>query len=346
MEGDPNQAASLAAPEAEAASPESAADQPVGYSKGSFEDVFSKALNWTPPTDPAPAVSNGETPTETNDDDEEAETPVEQPAEPVAASVTTEATPGEEPPAKPLSRREQERQAHQERISALEAENARLATEREADLQRARDEARASYEADRTRQQTEAEQRAIAAQETADVERYERLRDLPSSEMSAEDWNWVEERKETLKKFPTVEAHHRTQATRFVDSKLAELNQKQGAFWIDVKSQMADAATRNGLDPKDWEKPGVTWNAIGLAIEQATEARVTERVTASLKGEVDAARAEVLKVRKELQDANDQLLSLTKAPRSAGRSQTVTDERARGANYGGTWEENLIAGLR
>jgi hypothetical protein len=326
---------------AEASAPEStASDEPIGYSRGSFEDVFSKAFDWSQPTTPEPAVSNGEL---SEDDEGEPEPAGEKPAEPSAAASVT---PEEQPPAKPLSRREQERQAHQERIAALEAENTRLAAEREADLQKARDEARALFEADQRRQTTEAEQRAIAAQEAADVERYQRLLATPDDDLFRDDpegYTWREERKALLKKFPQVEAHHRAQASRFVDAKLAELNQQQNAFWIDVRSQMASAATRNGIDPKDWEQSGVTWDTIALAIEQAADARATERVTADLTGKVQAAEAEVLKVKKELQDAHDQLLGLTKAPSLAGRSQTATDEKAKGANYRGSWQENLAA---
>lgn len=323
-----------------ATAPEPADSGPVGYSRGSFEDVFSQAF--APAPTPA-AVLNGAT--AEADDDEEGDPDGDEPAEPVAASVTPDEKTGDEPPAKPLSRREQERADHLSAIAERDAEIARIAAERETDAQRIRNEARAEYESEQKRLTDEAAAAAQTDEARAEVERYNRLLATLDEDLTPEDYVWREERKALLKSAPQAEKHWRTQAQVFVEQKTAELEKGQSAFWIDVRSQMAGIAADLGIDMKTaWDTPGKTWKDIGESIKQSAEARATERVTAELTGRVEKAEADALRLTKANQDLQDQILGQTKAPATAGRSSGAGLERPE-ANYRGTWQDNLKAGL-
>lgn len=177
----------------------------------------------------------------------------------------------------------------------------------ETDPETVRAQVRAEIEAEQQRKADEAAQSALAESEQADVERYERLRDLPSSEMSVEDWNWVEERKDLLLKFPAVEKHHRAA----VDRKVAALNKQQTAFWADVRGQLAETATRPGVDAAVIQTSD-RWGDIGDHLYEAGRA---------------TGRSELADENRRLADENRQLrlqgprgLAAARTPLEGGRS--------------------------
>lgn len=131
-----------------------------------------------------------------------------------------------------------------------------------------REQVRAEIESEQQRK-TETEAQARMSQEAAaDAERYERLRDLPSHEMSVEDWNWVEERRALLKQYPQADAHYKAQ----YDRRAQELDGRHHAVMNGIASQMSATGQRLGIDTSAWQKQGVTFADMAADIEAAVRA--------------------------------------------------------------------------
>jgi hypothetical protein len=141
-----------------------------------------------------------------------------------------------------------------------------------------------------------AEQAAIAASAEADAERYRRLTDTLDDDLSPEDYNWREEQKDLLKRYPQV----RKLADGLVETERRTLREQasrqQDAFWGDVRSQIARTS---GLPHVEIEtlKAAPTWDrmaehlhAAGAAWKEAEYApQLSERDEKIARLEADVA---------------------------------------------------------
>jgi hypothetical protein len=140
-------------------------------------------------------------------------------------------TPGE----KRSGRRSSRAQADAERIAELER---RLA-------ERDPEKIRADVEAELANQR---EQQALDAQEASDAERYRRLLETPDAELSGEDYQWREERKQLLAAYPRarklsadlLEAERRSLA--------ADFEGRREAFISNLAGQLERTASKPGVD--------------------------------------------------------------------------------------------------
>lgn len=145
------------------------------------------------------------------------------------------------------------------------AEDAVRAADAEiADLKRQLDERdpeklRQQWAADEQTRAAERAQQAVTEQERADVARYERLKDTPDADLSAEDYQWREDRKALLAAFPQADALYRAQYEQRLAQERGQLQQRDTEFWSGVRGQILQAASTFGVDPEKWKQSGVTW---------------------------------------------------------------------------------------
>jgi hypothetical protein len=140
-------------------------------------------------------------------------------------------------------------------------------------------------------QQREAEQAAINQKAVQDAERFEKLRDTPDHLLSAEDYAWREDQKELIARYPDVRDFLTAQADRVVRSRIEDAEQKQSAFWNDVKGQMARLASRKGVDQSAYGKLGNFEQMGGHLYDAGARSRDDEVV--SLERQLREARAEL-----------------------------------------------------
>lgn len=252
-----------------------------------FDDYPASSVSETPPTDPKPAASgtDGETPADAGSKPADAPTP--------------------DADAAPKSRRAEAREANLRRIAELEQEVQTLRTATPADpdadrevaiaaaVEAARAEERDRIERERTEEAERAEQTALSQKHLQDVERLQKLMRLPDSALSAEDYNWREEQKELLAKYPEVEQHYRTVAQQEAAAARAESDaaiQRHLTAWDgEIRGQLAKAATLPNVNPDDlkanapnplttWDQMASYYHAAGAAWKDAEYApQIAER---------------------------------------------------------------------
>lgn len=122
-------------------------------------------------------------------------------------------------------------------------------------------------------------------------DRYRKLVATPDYELSAEDYQWREERKERRAKHSHVERHYQSAAERQLQVGMEDLSQKQNEFWKDVKGQMGRLASRKGVDQATYSKLG-NFEQMGSHLYDAG-ARSRDDEVAGLEEDLREARAEL-----------------------------------------------------
>lgn len=330
-----------------AASPEStapAASPQVG-SPTSFDAIFAQALAGIPKDDPTDAALSGttqpaDTTTATAQDAKSA------PSDDAGVKASNE-TPGEgdaeEAPAQagqPLSRRQQIAADKDAEIARLRADLA--ARDPEALKADARREARAEYEAEQARKASE----AVDEDYLGNQERYERLLTVLDADLSVDDYQWREERKERRRVHAPVERHLRSvyegrlSAARASDQ--TTVSGRLDEVMSKVGEQIGDMATLPGVDSSSWKTPGKTFADYGRSLYDGGKATGAAEKETELTGRVQKAESEAARLLKDNQDLRLQIMGATPAPMAAGRSASGTPGRPQ-ANPAGSWEDNLGA---
>lgn len=330
------------------ASPEStapAASPQVG-SPTSFDAIFAQALAGIPKDDPTDAALGGTTPPAdtTPATAQDAKSASEPPAERVSASET----PGESAAGAEPSPEDAEASSRRKQIGAdKDAEIARLRADlaaRDPETLKAslREQVRAEYEAEQTRKATE----AVDEDYLGNQERYERLLTVPDAEISADDYQWREERKERRRVHAPVERHLRSvyegrlSAARASDQ--TTVSGRLDEVMSRVGEQIGDMATLPGVDSSSWKTPGKTFADYGRSLYDGGKATGAAEKETELTGRVQKAESEAARLLKDNQDLRLQIMGATPAPMVAGRSAPGTPGRPQ-ANPAGSWEDNLGA---
>ena len=99
-------------------------------------------------------------------------------------------------------------------------------------------------------------QEAVEQKAVKDAERFQKLLSTPDHLLSAEDYQWREEQKELIEKFPDVRDFVYAQADQQIKAATVDLDQKQQAFWSDLKGQMGRLASLKGVDAQAYARLG------------------------------------------------------------------------------------------
>jgi hypothetical protein len=140
-------------------------------------------------------------------------------------------------------------------------------------------------------QQQQAQQAAIDQKAVQDAERFQTLLQTPDHVISAEDYAWREEQKELIQRYPEVRDFLAAQAERTVQARLTDAEQKQAAFWNDLRGQMGRLASRKGVDQPTYAKLG-TFEAMGDHLYTAG-AKSRDPEVEALQRDLREARAEL-----------------------------------------------------
>jgi hypothetical protein len=278
------------------------ADEPADVSNGSTEPPAPASAS-APDDEPAPATTEGVSASD-------APAPGEGTEPPAAAT--------EQPADRPPSRREQERLDHEQEIAALKAK----VSEYEAPDYR-----------DRVRQEVLAEQARAATSDQeiatarADAERFARLNATPDAELSGEDYQWREERKELIRRYPEAETAIRAEAERFIQEQLAAAKRTVDQGWsgiqTDIVAQIQASEKLPNVDKSAFQAPGVTWQQMAEQIHAAGAAwkdgQLAETVTKA-EARATAAEAESARVAKENGELRAQIAGDRRAPAVIGRT--------------------------
>jgi hypothetical protein len=129
-------------------------------------------------------------------------------------------------PERSESRRSAAARANLERIADLERQLA------ERDPEQVKQTVRAELEAERGREAERSARAALDAQTQEAADLYERLIATPDAELTAEQYEWREQRKALLKAYPSVEAHHKAaydqKGRRFLEAQRQHLAEQLG----------------------------------------------------------------------------------------------------------------------
>jgi hypothetical protein len=232
-----------------------------------------------------------------------------------ADAAASEAKPAGEPPRSPDvksgGRRSQAAQANAARIAELERQVAERDPER----------IRADIEAQRQREAASEAERQLAETDRQEAEEYARLRDLEDRQMTDQEYNWREGYKAKLKLVPEATRTARAHAQQEMLAYQADLAQRYEGAWNHLKSEMAQAAS----------KPGVERDAIvkGGSFREIAD-HLYEAGRKSLQPDLDRALEKVRKLEAEgrqfrLSGANG--LGAARAPINGGRSAAHTNGR-------------------
>lgn len=197
-------------------------------------------------------------------------------------------------------------------------EAVRSAEEKIADLERQL----AERDPEKIREQLRNEdaQQALSSRHIEDAERYEAACRMPDSDPRLMEYvpndpegrtlyQWREDRKELIAKYPEAEAAIRASVEQRAQAQWASLLGQQRAEIIGVASEL-------GVDPDRWKQPGTTWASMTRDAVSAATAPLQDRITA---------------LERELHSARTNGLGGARAPVAAGRSsggarpQTMND---------------------
>jgi hypothetical protein len=249
-------------------------------------------------------------------------------------------------PDTPLSRREQERLKHEQKIADLEA---KVKSFEAPDY---RETLRAEILAEEAQKATSSQ---TAQQARADAERFEqacrmgdndaRLSEIvPGTNLTL--YAWREEQKDLRDKYPEAERALRADAERYAGQVAAAERERAereiAAGWDRIKSDMGDqiaaSANLHGVDKEAFKAPGVTWKDMAEQIHAAGAAWKE----AELAGRVEKAEAEAASLRQQLKDGNSEGLGSRRAPPVAGRSAGAAPN-GKGFDPDTNWRGNLAA---
>jgi hypothetical protein len=333
--------------------------RPGGQRARSFEELFSQS-----------SQSGAGSPTVSNEGGAEPASDAkasdgESPAGAGSKPSEADKAPGKEAPPKAEdqptvekpSRRDAGREANLARIAELEQEVTRLRTETPADPAAAQQAAidAAVAQALKAREDEQARQAADAATGAerealiARNQRYAALRDKPVSQLSAEDYQFVEDERELREKYPDVQRRYEVQleADRVGIFQQAEqqLQQTQAAFWDGVKADLASAKQLPGVD-FDAVKAAKTFADRDRVVATGTAAWKEAEVRAELQPQIDE-----LKTKLEAAEDENRDLKLTGPRGLAGARAPVSGGRPASGDAPATFDlhrparENLIAAL-
>lgn len=192
-------------------------------------------------------------------------------------------------------------------------EAVRTAEERVADLERQLAERDPVKLRDQVRAEILAESEAAQAsdQERADIERYQRLLSTPDAELSGEDYQWREDRKELLAKYPHVEKHYQSFAQTQIDDGWKRIKS-------DIGQKMAVHASKPGVDADAFSKLD-DWGEIGEHLYHAG-ARAME---GDLRPQLEAANARIQELEQQYRYSGTGGLGSARGAVPAGRSPSV-----------------------
>lgn len=206
------------------------------------------------------------------------ETPAAESASPEDVPAAGDPGSGAEPPAGRRSRRAAEDAA---RIAQLEAQLA------ERDPDKIREQLRSELA-------NEQAQQAIGDAGRADAERYRRLCDTPDHQLSGEDYQWREDRKDLLARYPDVRKHYEGMVASERQAMATERDQVQRAFWADVYRQLEPTLALPGLsDEQKAQLKKASWSE-QIQIHRAAERALVDHEMAALKKELEETKRSAL----------------------------------------------------
>lgn len=270
---------------------ESAPEQSAEQTRNAFNDAFRAAARGVQ------MEASNQAPSDQADED--AEAPSEQSAsDGVSADgqETAEASSAAQP--RP-SRRGKKEAANQQTIESLQSEIARLRQDLEAAPERVRQQLA-----------VEQQQQAGASQAAEDAARYEQLINTPDHLLTGEDYQWREEYKDNLSRFPKVREHYE-QRTR----------SERDQFLSTMRAQIASAGTLPGVDAETFKTPGTTWADMARHIHAAG----VETGKSESADRVAALEAELADIKRQALAASSGGLVET-GGRSGGRSGLNGDD--------------------
>lgn len=191
----------------------------------------------------------------------------------------------------------------------------------EVDPVKLREQIRAEIEAEQTQKATQQATAAMSEQAQREAEWFEFANRLPDtdprlSELMPNDpegrtvYQWREDRKELIAKYPEADAALRADADRRA---LMADEQRKAA----MRDQIEGLARREGVDSKRWRDlgQGLTWEVMASDLLDAREARVR----AELKPKLDR----LAELERDMQQYRPQALGATREPLGAGRSSSA-----------------------
>ncbi len=322
---DTDTAAVLEAPAAPAPSPESAQGSrgAAPYQRIDFDSLWEAGSATTPAALSGDGVPPAETASTASD------------GKPAAGDDPARATPSEQPeaaaPDEASSRRRNVGAEKDAEIARLTAERDQILADRDAAIEAARVEARAPAQP-ATSSTVDAEQAALAASAEADASRYRTLLQTPDADLSVDDYQWREDRKALLRRYPEAERHFRVAA----EQQIAEIRQTAATGAETAKRTVLNgvAAAFHTLS----DLPGVD----GAAFRTLPDTEALGRALHAAGYETGKAEigAENARLRKENDELRSAALGAARAPVSAGRSAAAATD-ATAFNPRRSWRDNF-----
>lgn len=268
-----------------------------------------------------------------------AQPPADPPVGESAPEADTPATPdAADDASKPKdSRRDAGREGNLARIAELEAslkaaEDAKVA--HEAAIAAAAEQARADERA-RIEREAQAAQAASASsvadeQRRADLARFDRLQQVPDTEISVEDYNWREEQKQKLAMFPDVRAHYQTWAEEKAEQARQEALAGQQAYQDEQQRQILLSAKLPGVKIEDLRRdaptPLRTWDAMAEYFHRTGGEVVAAAKDAEYQPKIDELTEKLSQAEDRIRDlelVGPRGLGARRAPLPAGRSAST-----------------------
>ena len=161
-----------------------------------------------------------------------------------------------------------------------------------------------------------------------------RLSDLVQGDPQGRNlYQWREDRKELIAKYPEAEAAMRADADHRAITQVQAWDEERRAA---MRQQIHVSAQREGINPQKWLDLGanLTWDVMSKDIADAREARVRAEVKPSLD--------RLSELERELQQLRPQALGAQRAPVAAGRSSSAAPQSLSDAMNG--WLRNGAPG--